>query len=155
MEVSINGCTRKWMLYKGKSHENGWFRVPLFLGNLHMEKSTARSRTGLWADNLRPRARWWQRLKWPEIERKLWKMGWQQDLFVNFISIYGSLREIYCLITVENSGFMMMYVNCSWNSPAKMFMGSGYTGMQNKFQSISALSWPWLPFWFELHAYES
>ena len=31
MEVSINGGTPKWLVYNGKSHENGWWlRLPLF-----------------------------------------------------------------------------------------------------------------------------
>ena len=36
MEVSINGATPKWMVYKGKCHENGWFRGTPILGNSHV-----------------------------------------------------------------------------------------------------------------------
>ena len=28
--VSVNGGSPKWLVYKGKSHWNGWFRVPSF-----------------------------------------------------------------------------------------------------------------------------
>ena len=33
IEVSINGGTPKWMLSKGKSHQNGWFRGTTISGN--------------------------------------------------------------------------------------------------------------------------
>ena len=35
MEVSWNGCTAKWMVYKGRSYENGWFGGTPILGNIH------------------------------------------------------------------------------------------------------------------------
>ena len=41
MGVSINGGTPKWMVYKGKSHLNGWFRGTPILGNFHLQKKTA------------------------------------------------------------------------------------------------------------------
>ena len=36
MGVSENEVTPKWMVYKGKSHENRWFRGTPISGNLHM-----------------------------------------------------------------------------------------------------------------------
>ena len=36
MGVSINGGTPKWMLYKGKSYQNGWFGGPPIYGNTHI-----------------------------------------------------------------------------------------------------------------------
>ena len=36
MGVSINGGTPKWMVYKGSSHWNGWFRGTQIYGNTHM-----------------------------------------------------------------------------------------------------------------------
>ena len=34
---SINEGTPKWMVYKGKSYSNGWFRGTSIYGNLHIE----------------------------------------------------------------------------------------------------------------------
>ena len=36
MEISINGGTPKWMVWKWKSYENGWFRGTPNFGNLHI-----------------------------------------------------------------------------------------------------------------------
>ena len=36
IEVSINGGTRQWMVYKGKSHWNGWSGGTSISGNLHV-----------------------------------------------------------------------------------------------------------------------
>ena len=36
MAVSINGGNPKWMVYSGKSYENGWFRGTPISGNHHM-----------------------------------------------------------------------------------------------------------------------
>ena len=35
LQVSWNGGTPKWMVYNGKSHENGWFGGTPILGNIH------------------------------------------------------------------------------------------------------------------------
>ena len=36
MEVSKNGGIQKWLLYEGKSHQNGWLGGTPFSGNLHI-----------------------------------------------------------------------------------------------------------------------
>ena len=43
--VSINGGTQKWMVYNGKSYENGWFGGPPILGNYHMNDIKTYSET--------------------------------------------------------------------------------------------------------------
>ena len=45
MGVSINGATPKWMVDKGKSPWNGWFRGTLIFGSLHMWSSKIVSRS--------------------------------------------------------------------------------------------------------------
>ena len=39
MEVSTNGGSTKWLVYEGKSHENGGFRGTPIYGNPHMERT--------------------------------------------------------------------------------------------------------------------
>ena len=56
MGVSINGGTPKWMVCKGKSHLNGWFRGTPILGNIH------RCFQGV-----------------PRVARVLWTWLWQLD----------------------------------------------------------------------------